>query len=219
VKTNEEGKKVEPTEGLVVDIPETAVGAITELVGKRGGRMTNMENPSSGRVRVEYEIPTRGLIGFRNLFLTNTRGEGIMSTYFVGWTPYLGDIEARASGAMISNAKGVTTPYALFGLQPRGSMFVGPGEDVYEGMIVGEHARDNDLDINVTREKKLTNIRAAGKDENIILTPPRRLRLEEAMEFIDMDELIEVTPTAIRLRKRVLAAGARPKRRRVESED
>ena len=219
VKTNEEGKKVEPLEGLVVDIPETAVGSITELVGRRGGKMTSMENPSSGRVRVEYEIPTRGLIGFRNLFLTNTRGEGIMSTYFVGWTQYLGEIEARASGALISNAKGTTTPYALFGLQPRGTFFVDPGEEVYEGQIVGEHARDNDLDANVTREKKLTNIRAAGKDENIILTPPRRLRLEEAMEFIDMDELIEVTPTAIRMRKRVLEAGKRPRRRRAETAD
>jgi GTP-binding protein len=181
--------------------------------------MTNMENPSSGRVRVEYQIPTRGLIGFRNLFLTNTRGEGIMSGWFKGWVPYLGPIEARQAGAMLSNDKGTTTPYALFALQPRGQMFVNPGEEVYEGQVVGEHARDNDLDINVTREKKLTNIRAAGKDENIILTPPRKMRLEEAMEWIDMDELIEVTPTAVRMRKRVLQQGMRPKKKKASDDE
>ncbi len=214
-----DGKKKEPMEGLVVDIPESAVGGVTEHVGKRGGAMEKMDNPASGRVRVEYRIPTRGLIGFRNLFLTLTRGEGIMSTYFQGWTDWLGEVEARKSGAMISTDRGKTTPYAIFALQPRGMMFVSPGDEVYEGMIVGEHARDNDLDINIVREKKLTNIRAAGRDENIILTPPRKMRLEEAMEFIDMDELMEVTPTAIRMRKRVLVAGQRPKRRRTETED
>ena len=214
-----DGQKKEPVEGLVVDIPESAVGGVTEHVGKRGGSMEGMDTPSSGRVRVEYKIPTRGLIGFRNLFLTLTRGEGIMSTYFAGWTDWLGEIEARKSGAIIANERGKTTPYAIFALQPRGMMFVGPGEEVYEGMIIGEHARDNDLDVNIVREKKLTNIRAAGRDENIILTPPRKMRLEEAMEFIDMDELIEVTPTVVRMRKRVLQANMRPKRRRVETEE
>lgn len=214
-----DGQKVEPREGLVVDIPENAVGAITELVGKRGGQMETMDTPASGRVRVEYSIPTRGLIGFRNMFLTLTRGEGIMSTYFREWMPYLGEIEARTSGAIMANAQGVTTGYALFHLQPRGVMFVAEQEQVYEGMIIGEHSRDNDLDVNVCREKKLTNIRAAGRDENIILTPPRLMRLEQALEFIDMDELVEVTPTAIRLRKKVLQANLRPRRRKAESED
>jgi GTP-binding protein len=214
-----DGKNMEPVEGLVVNIPETAVGAVTEFVGKRGGQMVGMESPNSGWTSVEYEVPTRGLIGFLGMFRTITRGEGQMSTFLKGWIPYQGEIEARQAGAMISTDLGRTTPYAIFNLQPRGSMFVGPGEDVYEGMVVGEHARDNDLDINIIREKKLTNIRAAGRDENIILTPPRRMRLEEAMEWIDMDELIEVTPTAIRIRKRVLKQSMRPRRRKAETLD
>ena len=214
-----DGKKMEPLEGLVVNIPETAVGPVTELVGKRGGKMTGMDSPVSGWTSVEYEIPTRGLIGFLGTFRTITRGEGQMSTYLVGWIPYIGEVEARSAGAMISTDLGKTTPYAIFNLQPRGNMFVGPGEEVYEGMVVGEHARDNDLDINIIREKKLTNIRAAGRDENIILTPPKKLRLEEAMEWIDMDELIEVTPTAIRIRKRVLAQNMRPKRKKADEDE
>ncbi len=214
-----DGDKKEPIEGLVVNIPETAVGAVTELVGKRGGQMIGMDSAVSGWVSVEYEIPTRGLIGFLGTFRTITRGEGQMSSYLKGWIPYKGDVEARSAGAMISTDLGRTTPYAIFNLQPRGHMFVGPGEDVYEGMIVGEHARDNDLDINIVREKKLTNIRAAGKDENMILVPPRRMRLEEAMEWIDMDELIEVTPVTVRLRKRVLKASMRPKRHKKSSDD
>jgi GTP-binding protein len=214
-----DGQREEPLEGLVVNIPETAIGAVTELVGKRGGKMVNMEGAISGWTSVEYEIPTRGLIGFLGNFRTITRGEGQMSTYLKGWIPYIGDVEARKSGAMISTDLGKATPYALFNLQPRGTMFISPGDEVYEGMVVGEHARDNDLDINIVREKKLTNIRAAGKDENVILTPPKKMRLEEAMEWIDMDELIEVTPDAIRIRKRGLKPHDRPKRRKVEVEE
>jgi GTP-binding protein len=214
-----DGKQMEPVEGLVVNIPETAVGSVTEFVGKRGGQMVGMESPASGWTSVEYEVPTRGLIGFLGMFRTITRGEGQMSTFLKGWIPYQGEVEARQAGAMISTDLGRTTPYAIFNLQPRGTMFVGPGEDVYEGMVVGEHARDNDLDINIIREKKLTNIRAAGRDENIILTPARRMRLEEAMEWIDMDELIEVTPSAIRIRKRVLKQSMRPRRRKAETLD
>jgi GTP-binding protein len=214
-----DGKNMEPVEGLVVNIPETAVGAVTEFVGKRGGQMVGMDSPNSGWTSVEYEVPTRGLIGFLGMFRTITRGEGQMSTFLKGWIPYQGEVEARQAGAMISTDLGRTTPYAIFNLQPRGMMFVGPGEDVYEGMVVGEHARDNDLDINIIREKKLTNIRAAGRDENIILTPPKRMRLEEAMEWIDMDELIEVTPTAVRIRKRVLKQSMRPRRRKAETLD
>jgi GTP-binding protein len=212
-------KKMEPLEGLVVNIPETAVGAVTEVIGKRGGRMVNMDSAVSGWTSVEYEIPTRGLIGFLGTFRTITRGEGQMSSYLKDWIPYIGDVEARKSGAMISTDLGKTTPYAIWNLQPRGVMFVSPGEEVYEGMVVGEHARDNDLDINIIREKKLTNIRAAGKDENIILTPAKKMRLEEAMEWIDMDELIEVTPTAIRIRKRGLKPHDRPKRKKAEEEE
>ncbi len=209
-----DGNKMEPLEGLVVNIPETAVGPVTELAGKRGGKMIGMEPAVSGWTVVEYEIPTRGLIGFLGTFRTITRGEGQMSTYLKGWIPSLGEVEARQAGALISTDLGKTTPYAIFNLQPRGMMFVGPGEEVYEGMVVGEHARDNDLDINIIREKKLTNVRAAGRDENIILTPPKRMRLEEAMEWIDMDELIEVTPTAIRIRKRGLKPNDRPKKKK-----
>ena len=214
-----DGHKKEPLEGLVVNIPEVAVGSVTELVGKRGGKMVGMDVPISGWTTVEYEIPTRGLIGFLGTFRTITRGEGQMSTFLLGWIPYIGMVEARAAGAMISTDLGKTTPYAIFNLQPRGAMFVGPGDEVYEGMVVGEHARDNDLDINIVREKKLTNIRAAGKDENIILTPARKMRLEEAMEWIDMDELIEVTPTAIRIRKRVLGASMRPNKKKKPDDD
>jgi GTP-binding protein len=211
-----DGKKMEPVEGVVADLPETAVGAVTEVLGKRGGAMESMGSAASGRVRVEYRVPTRGLIGFRNNFLTLTRGEGLMSTYFGGWQPYQGDVEARASGSMISNAQGRATPYALFNIQPRGQLFISEGTEVYEGMIIGEHSRDNDLDVNVCREKKLTNIRAAGKDENVVLAPPRRMSLEACMEFIDMDELMEVTPSAIRMRKRVLQENMRPKKKKAD---
>lgn len=212
-----EGEKKEPIEGLVADVPDTSVGAITEDIGRRGGVMEAMGASSGGRVRVEYRIPTRGLIGFRNRFLTLTRGEGLMSTFFSGWIPYQGEIEARNSGAIIASEKGTTTAYAIFNLQPRGQLFVEEGVEVYEGMIVGEHSRDNDIDVQICREKKLTNVRAAGKDEALILTPPRRLSLEESMEFIDMDELIEVTPGAIRMRKRVLQQNMRPRRKKKES--
>ena len=213
------GGKFEPLEGLVVNIPETAVGSVTEHLGKRGGRMVGMDSAVSGWTSVEYEIPTRGLIGFLGTFRTITRGEGQMSSYLKDWIPYIGAVEARKSGAMISTDLGRTTPYAIWNLQPRGAMFVHPGEEVYEGMVVGEHARDNDLDINIIREKKLTNIRAAGKDENIILTPAKKMRLEEAMEWIDMDELIEVTPTAIRIRKRGLKPHDRAKRSKKVDDD
>lgn len=209
-----DGKKKEPLEGVVTDLPEHAVGAVTEVVGKRGGQMVNMGAVSSGRVRVEYEIPTRGLIGFRSLFLTLTRGEGLMSTFFSQWVDYLGAVEARKSGAMVATQKGRTTTYALFSLQARGSLFIREGIQVYEGMIIGEHSRENDIDVNVVKEKKLTNVRAAGKDENLLLSPPRVFSLEESMEFIDMDELMEVTPENLRLRKRVLQANMRPKKKK-----
>ena len=206
-----DGAPHEPVELLIIDIPETCMGAITESLGPRKGQMLRMEGPAGGRARLEYRVPTRGLIGFRGQFLTLTRGMGIMNTLFDSWQPYQGEIPGRPSGALVSDRIGVTTPYAMWHLQPRGILFVGNQEDVYEGMIVGEHNRDNDLDVNIVREKKLTNIRAAGRDENIILTPPKVMSLEQALGWIDTDELVEVTPKNMRHRKRVLAAGKRPK--------
>jgi GTP-binding protein len=173
--------------------------------------MTRMVNHGSGRVRLDFRIPARGLIGFRSQFLTDTRGTGIMNHLFTAWEPWHGPIPARATGALVADRPGVATAYAIFNLQARGEIFIQPGTAVYEGMIVGENARPNDLDVNVTKEKKQTNIRASTADEAIHLIPPRTLGLEQAIEFINDDELVEVTPGAIRLRKKVLAASMRPK--------
>ena len=170
--------------------------------------MTNM----GSRTRLQFRIPARGLVGFRNEFLTITRGEGIMSSQFDGYEPWFGYIPRRSNGAIISDRQGDTVPYALNYVQERGALFVGPGVQVYEGMICGEHAHPSDLNVNVCREKKLTNIRAAGRDENVMLTTPREMTLEKALEWIAEDELVEVTPKSLRLRKRILAANQRPKR-------
>jgi GTP-binding protein len=204
-----DGKRHEPMELLLVDCPEAAIGAVTSLVGERKGRMTRMVNHGSGRVRMEFRIPARGLIGFRTAFLTETRGTGIMNHLFDGWEPWQGEIAHRPTGSLVSDRVGRATAYAIEHLQPRGTMFLAPGAEVYEGMIVGEHARDNDLDVNATRERKLTNIRSSTGEELVRLTPPRVLNLEQALEFIGDDELVEVTPEAIRLRKRVLPASRR----------
>jgi len=174
--------------------------------------MTEMHNPGHGRVRMAFRIPSRGLIGFRSEFLTDTRGTGILNHLFDGWEPWQGPIPGRATGALVADRAGQATTYALYHLEPRGTLFVGPGIDVYEGMIVGENARDNDLDVNVTREKKLTNMRASVADEALRLAPPREMTLDRALEWIDHDELAEVTPSAVRVRKRVLAANQRPRR-------
>ena len=174
--------------------------------------MDKMHNLGFGRSRVEFVVPSRGLIGFRSMFLTETRGTGLLNTQFEGWQTYGGPMSLRPNGALVSDRQGDVIPYALFGLQPRGQMFVGPGTAVYEGMIIGEHNRANDLDVNCCREKKLTNIRAAGRDENIIITPPRLFTIEIAMEWIDQDELVEITPDAIRARKKILECSRRPKR-------
>jgi len=171
-----------------------------------------MSNLGFGRARVEFRVPARGLIGFRSQFLTETRGTGLVNTIFDGWEAQPGLLLRRRNGSMIADRAGQTIPYALFHLQPRGILFVNPGEAVYEGMIVGEHNRPNDLDVNVCKEKKLTNIRAAGRDENIIISTPRRLTIEAALDHIDQDELVELTPDAIRLRKRVLDKRTRPRR-------
>jgi len=210
--TKTEGDQVmEPMELLYADVPETAVGAVTERLGPRKGRMVDMQPIGSSRTRLKFRIPARGLVGFRNEFLTVTRGEGIMSHEFDGWEPWAGAIPKRQSGSIVADREGETVAYALFSIQERGSLFYGPGVPCYNGMVIGEHSHPNDLEVNVCREKKLTNIRAAGRDENVILTPPREISLEKALEWIAEDELVEVTPKSVRIRKRELDPHARYK--------
>ena len=206
------GGIVEPVEELVIDVPEDHQGVVIAQVGERKGVMTKMVNNGSGRVRLEFRIPARGLIGFRSQFMTDTRGTGIMNHIFSSWEPWHGAIPARVNGALVADRQGLATSYAIFNLQERGEIFIEPATEVYEGMIIGENARPNDIDVNVTKEKKQTNMRASTADEAIRLIPPRKLGLEQAIEFINDDELVEVTPSSIRLRKRVLAANMRPKR-------
>ncbi|KYG66853.1 GTP-binding protein TypA [Bdellovibrio bacteriovorus] len=208
---DEGGKKMEPMELAVIDIEDSFVGAVTEKLGKRKGVMTNMVQKGSGRTRLEFRIPSRGLIGYRSDFLTDTRGTGLLNTQFDGWDDYRGEIEHRLNGAMISDRKGQATAYAIWNLQERGVMMVEHGDDVYEGMIVGEHAKENDLEVNITREKKLSNVRASGSDEAIRLVPVKKFTLERAMEWIKDSELIEVTPKNIRLRLRELDPHKRAK--------
>jgi GTP-binding protein len=204
-----DGQLHEPMELLVIDCPEEFIGVVTQKMGQRKGRMVKMVNHGSGRVRIEFRVPSRGLIGFRSEFLTDTKGTGIMNHLFDGWEPWQGDISHRATGALVSDRAGKTTAYAIENLQPRGVLFSSPGEEVYEGMIVGEHSRANDLDVNITKEKKLTNMRASGSDDMVRLIPPRVMNLEQALEFIREDELVEVTPSTFRLRKRILQANRR----------
>jgi GTP-binding protein len=212
-----DGRKHEPMEVVQVDCPEDYVGVVTQKLGIRRGKMSEMHNPGHGRVRLSFKIPSRGLIGFRSEFLTDTRGTGILNHLFDGWSPWQGPIAGRATGALVADRAGATTTYALYHLEPRGTLFVGPGTAVYEGMIIGESTRDSDLDVNVTREKKLTNIRAAGADDALRLAPPREMTLDRALEWIDADELVEVTPTAIRVRKRVLPGNRRSNKRKSAS--
>lgn len=207
-----DGVMSEPVERVIIDIPDEYVGAVTTALGQRKGQMDKMQSLGFGRARVEFLIPSRGLIGYRSEFLTQTRGTGLLNTEVAGWQPHAGNMLRRKNGAMVSDRNGKATPYAIFHLQSRGIFLVPPGTEVYEGMIVGENARPNDMDVNVTREKKLTNHRAAGKDDNVLLTPPRELTIESGLEFIDGDELLEVTPEALRVRKKILACNRRPKR-------
>lgn len=199
-----DGQKLEPIEHLSIDCDEAFVGVLTEKLSQRKGRMVNLVNHGSGRVRVEFSIPSRGLIGYRSEFLTDTKGGGLMHSYVSGYEEYRGDFRSRVTGSLVCDRLGETVPYGLFGLEPRGRMIVGPGVPVYNGMVIGEHNRDNDLLVNPTKAKKLTNIRAAGKDENVQLTPVAPLTLEYAVEFIRDDELLEVTPESIRIRKKEL---------------
>lgn len=194
----------EPVERVVVDVPETYVGAVTEKLGSRQGEMQQYEPLNGQRVRLEFTVPTRGLIGYRSEFQTDTRGSGILTSRFQEFRPMGGEIKRRTTGALIADRPGKATPYALEGLEDRGELFVGPGVEVYEGMIVGEHSKKSDLNVNVTKQKQLTNFRAAGSDDSIQLEPPREVTLEFALEWIDEDELVEVTPESVRLRRREL---------------
>ncbi len=211
-----EGKTLEPIEAVVIDCPDDFIGVITEALGRRKGQMTKMVNHGTGRVRLEFETPSRGLIGFRNEFLTETKGTGLLNTMFLRWGEWQGALRGRSTGSLVADRMGDTTTYALFNLQERGLLFARPGTKVYEGMIVGENARAVDLDVNAIKEKKLTNMRASTADEAMRLVPPKELSLEQALEFIADDELVEVTPQSIRLRKRVLASNMRPKKKEAE---
>ena len=206
------GVRSEPVEDLVIDVPEDFQGVVIAQAGTRRGVLSKMVNHGSGRVRLEFRIPARGLIGFRSQFLTDTKGTGIMNHLFAGWEPWHGAIAARPTGALVADRAGKATAFAIYNLQERGEIFIEAGTQVYEGMIIGENARTNDMDVNVTKEKKQTNMRASTADEAIRLVPPRLLNLEQAIEFINDDELVEVTPKSIRLRKRILAPNMRPRK-------
>jgi GTP-binding protein len=204
-----DGVLSEPMELLVIDLPEEHIGAVAQSIGPRKGRMGRIEPMGGGRVRLEVRIPSRGLIGLRSELLQVTRGTAVLHSVFDGFEAWQGEIAHRTNGALVADRAGRATGYAIEGLQPRGELFVGPGEEVYEGMVVGEHARPKDLDVNITREKKATNMRASSKDDTIRLAPPRQMSLDQALEWIAEDELVEATPTIFRIRKRILSASRR----------
>jgi GTP-binding protein len=212
VVRSENGKRLEPVERLVIDIPENFIGIIMETLGSRRGEMIKMTNHGSGRVRLDFKIPSRGLIGLRSQLLTDTRGTALIHSIFDGWIEYGGDMALRPTGALVADRAGVSTAFALWGIQERGELFIGPGVEVYEGMVVGENSREQDMDVNVTKEKKQTNMRSSSADEAIRLIPHRQLSLEQAIEFIADDESVEITPKSIRLRKKVLQQSKRPRR-------
>jgi GTP-binding protein len=209
-----EGEKCEPIERVYVEVPEEYAGIVIEELSRRRGEMQHLDTDEHKITRMEFLMPTRGLMGYRNEFLTATRGLGILTSVFDTFSPWKGTIPSRLVGVLISICSGKATGYSLFNLQDRGVLFVSPGEDIYEGMVVGENTRDNDLIVNVVKGKQLTNVRASGSDENIILTPPRKYSLEQAIDYIQDDELIEVTPDAIRMRKRMLTENERKQRKR-----
>jgi GTP-binding protein len=210
-----DGRLMEPQEKLLIDVAESFVGVVIEELGTRKGQMTKMHNHGSGRVRMEFTIPSRGMIGLRSELLTETRGTVIMNSLFDGYTEWLGEIPHRMTGALVADRPGASTAYALFSLQERGVLFVGPGVELYEGMIIGENAREVDLDVNAVREKKLTNMRASTADEAIRLVPHKVLTLEQAIEFVADDEMVEVTPKSLRLRKKILQSNRRPRKNAV----
>jgi GTP-binding protein len=215
-QTGENGERLEPMERAVLDLPETATGDVTQMFQSRKGLLTKYEGGSghgSGRVRLEFDIPTRGLLGMRSRYLTATRGEGLFSTLFLEYGPHKGDIPHRTSGSLISDRSGETVEYGLMGIEERGILFVGPGVQVYEGMIIGEHSKDNDLNVNACRAKKLTNIRAAHAELLVTLAGIRKMSLEQCLEWIDEDEWIEITPESVRLRKKTLNQNLRSVKR------
>jgi GTP-binding protein len=210
-----DGKRCEPVERMSVDAPEEYVGVITQLLAMRKGRLEQMINHGTGWVRMEYLVPARGLIGFRTEFLTETRGTGLVHHVFDRWEPWHGELRTRPTGSLVSDRRGKVASFALFNLQERGTLFVAPGDDVYEGMIVGENSRPEDLDVNASKEKHLTNMRSSTADELVRLIPKRELSLDQALEFLRADECVEVTPNAVRLRKAVLDTTSRRKLARV----
>jgi GTP-binding protein len=212
-----DGKRLEPIEHLLIDCQEIHVGIISEKLSVRKGRMTGLHGHGGGRVRLEFSVPSRALISYRDEFLTDTKGTGTMNFFMAGYEEYRGDFPARFTGSLVADREGSAVAYALFNLEPRGTLFVVPGDRVYEGMIVGEHTRDNDLDVNPCRGKKLTNMRAAGRDENVILSPVRPMTLERAIRFVREDEMVEVTPSSIRMRKTALRANLREDKLRRKS--
>jgi GTP-binding protein len=212
-----DGVRLEPMEQIFVDCDEQFMGVVTEKLSIRKGQMRNLVNHGSGRVRIEFVIPARGLIGYRDEFLTDTKGTGLLNTFFAGYDTYRGDIPSRYTGSIVSDRSGTAVAYALFNLEPRGQIFVRPGDPVYEGMIFGEHNRATDLSANPCKEKKLTNMRASGHDENVILAPVKPMTLEWAIHFIREDEMVEVTPKSIRLRKTLLTAHDRHRQRALAS--
>ena len=216
ITKNEDDQVLEPMEKVFLDIPEDNVGVLTEKLSLRKGKMTNLQNHGSGRVNIEFSIPSRGLIGFRSQFMTDTKGAGIMNKLFDGYAPWFGPIPQRNSGAIVSDRNGKVTTYACIGMVDRGELFLDVGTDVYDGMIIGERNRDGDLNVNITKEKKLTNMRAAGSDNTVTLRPPRNLSLDQCIEFIAEDELVEVTPSNIRLRKMELDQNKRISKKRKE---
>lgn len=209
IMREENGKITEPIEQLLVDCDESFMGVVTEKLSQRKARMTGLVNNGSGRVRIEFSVPSRGLIGFRDEFLTDTKGTGIINSYVSGYEPHRGDFPTRFTGSLVADRPGRAVAYAIYNLEPRGIMFIVPGDPIYEGLVIGEHNRDNDIDVNPTKEKKLTNLRASGKDENVILTPIRPMTLERSLQLVADDELVEVTPMSIRLRKAELSAQKR----------
>jgi GTP-binding protein len=216
---HENGTRLEPIERLLVDCEDRFLGVVTEKLSLRKGKMLSMVNNGKGRVRLEFSVPGRTLIGYREEFLTDTRGTGIMHSLFEGYEPFRGECPSRFTGSIVADRTGKAVAYALYNLEPRGRLFVVPGDPVYEGMIVGEHSRGNDIDVNACREKKLTNIRAASKDDNVLLTPVKRMTLEQAISFIREDELLEVTPQSLRMRKAILPAQKRHNASRVNRKE
>jgi GTP-binding protein len=215
--SDEGGQRMEPVEEATIDVDEEFSGAVVEKLSQRKGEVVEMRSTGAGKTRIVAHVPSRGLIGYHGEFLTDTRGTGVLNRVFHDWAAYKGPIPGRRRGVLISMENGDSVAYALFNLEERGKMFIGSGEKVYEGMIIGEHARDNDLEVNALKGKKLTNVRASGKDEAVVLTPPVRLSLEQAIAYINDDELVEVTPNHIRLRKVHLDPHERKRQARAQS--